>query len=77
MCFAAWESFTKLTEDFATSMRAEDFLKPAWIRLGAFGGNNFYDIALLKLGIKITHFAVDFGTGAASTDFAMKAVGKV
>ena len=59
------------------SVTTEDFIEPAGVGLGVFGGDNFDDVALLKFGFEIDHFAVDDGASTCGADFAMEAIGEI
>ena len=61
----------KLADEFVASVAGKDFVEPADIWLGVFGGDNFDNVALLEFGVEADHFAVDDGTSAAGADFAM------
>ena len=55
----------------------KDFVEPADIWLGVFGGDYFDNVALLEFGVEADHFAVDDGAGAAGADFTVQAIGKI
>ena len=67
----------KLADEFVASVAGKDFVEPADIWLGVFGGDNFDNVALLEFGVEADHFAVNDGTSAAGADFTMQAIGKI
>ena len=71
------EDAVKLADEFVTSVAGKDFVEPADIWLGVFGGDNFDNVALLEFGVEADHFAVDDGAGATGADFTVQAIGKI
>ena len=71
------EDVVKLVDEFVVSVVRKDFVEPADIWLGVFGGDNFDNVALLEFGVEADHFAVDDGAGAAGADFTVQAIGKI
>ena len=67
----------KLADEFVASVAGKDFVEPADVWLGVFGGDNFDNVALLEFGVEADHFAVNDGTGAAGADFTVQAIGKI
>ena len=71
------EDAMKLADEFMASVAGKDFVEPADIWLGVFGGDNLDNVALLEFGVEADHFAVDNGAGATGADFTVQAIGKI
>lgn len=66
-----WEDRMKLTDEFVASVATKNFIEPARIGLGVLCCNDFDDVALLKLGFEVDHFAIYNGASTPCADFAM------
>ena len=71
------EEGIELAKQLSASVFAENFVKPAWVRLLVFGSYNFDDIALLEFGAEADHFAIHDGASAGSANVAMETIGEI
>lgn len=54
-----------------------NFVEPAWVWLGIFGGNNLYDVAVVERSVERDHLAIDDGARTGGANLAMKAIGEI
>ena len=67
----------ELAKEFVAGVLTKDFIKPARVWFGVFGGKNLDDVALFELGIEANHLAIHDGAGTLGANLAMKAISKV